>query len=539
MKRSVLLACLWCACTAVNLTKSVHIDDTAHLEIAEAILADPWHPMTLQVHWNRGMGPIHLLNQPHLFFYLLALVMLPPGPTVLWAHVLLSLFTLAAIAVFHGLLRRAGVNQGNAGACTAMMFLGPAFLPSQNLMVDVPLLALWVAFFGVLSAGQPDAGRDVRAGVLAGLSCLVKYTSVVLVALLALDVVRDRRRWLALLPALAILAAWSAFNLHDYGGVHLIERKVENAGLGPGAAAGAVAARALIWVVGLGGIAPFTVAFHRRARARWLTGRVWMGAAAFVVAFAVGGQLASSHGVGPFQPESVVVSVLRPVFFCNGVLVLALATSAARRGLGKGRGFGAQREAVWRAASWIAATTAFIVVLSPFVAVRHLLLCLPAFFVLLALDDEQRPSAGDWRLGVGLSAVLGLLVAVADFRHADVYRSHTRELAGQFQERRVLFTGHWGLQWYAKQVGFEHYEPGVTSMHAGDLLVVPTVVQHPPIAESEAARLTLLRTDVIEGGTLDVFRPMTELGGFYSLWQGLPWTLTGQPLEVFRLYEAR
>ena len=48
---------------AVNVTKPVHIDDTAYLEIAKAILHDPWHPLSQSINWGDTAAPIFEINQ--------------------------------------------------------------------------------------------------------------------------------------------------------------------------------------------------------------------------------------------------------------------------------------------------------------------------------------------------------------------------------------------------------------------------------------------------------------------------------------------
>lgn len=95
----------WLFVTAFNLTKAYHIDDTAHLETARAIQNDPLHPMSQTVNWIDTAEPIHKLNQPHLFFYLIALVVFLFGESEVILHLLLAIFSLLANRLF--LLNRA------------------------------------------------------------------------------------------------------------------------------------------------------------------------------------------------------------------------------------------------------------------------------------------------------------------------------------------------------------------------------------------------------------------------------------------------
>src|ERR1700746_2357057 len=68
----VWLLVLWACATAYNLLKPYHMDDTVHLEIARWISTHPLHPMSGLVYWDGIKKPIYQLNQPPLYFYLLA-----------------------------------------------------------------------------------------------------------------------------------------------------------------------------------------------------------------------------------------------------------------------------------------------------------------------------------------------------------------------------------------------------------------------------------------------------------------------------------
>src|SRR5579863_10327616 len=98
------LAAIWVVAAAFDLGKAVHLDDTAYLEIAQAIPADPLHPMSHLLNWGDSAAPIHDLNQPHLPFYLMALVLkLAPAHWPLVLHALWVLFSGAAIWLSYAL----------------------------------------------------------------------------------------------------------------------------------------------------------------------------------------------------------------------------------------------------------------------------------------------------------------------------------------------------------------------------------------------------------------------------------------------------
>ena len=148
---------------------------------------------------------------------------LAPGHVELALHVVWLLFSGLAIALFYGLAHKVEVPRPLTW--TAIFCLGPAFVPSQNLMVDVPLVALWLAFFYALIAHDTWGGL-LAAAFLAAAACLAKYSSLVLIPILGLAIARSQRTralTLLLIP-FGVLAAWSLFNWWDYGEIHILER---------------------------------------------------------------------------------------------------------------------------------------------------------------------------------------------------------------------------------------------------------------------------------------------------------------------------
>lgn len=144
-KTLAFLFLIWFGATVLNLTKSIHIDDTAYLEIVRHIVHAPLHPMSGFINWYESPQPIRTLLHPPLIPYLYALALFLFGESEIILHLVFSLFTLIAMVFFYLLAKF--IQPQFALLLTAMFALGPAFLPSQNLMTDVPMVALWIAFF--------------------------------------------------------------------------------------------------------------------------------------------------------------------------------------------------------------------------------------------------------------------------------------------------------------------------------------------------------------------------------------------------------
>lgn len=535
------LAGVWLVCTLINVGKAAHIDDAAHLEIARWIAAHPLHPMQGIVQWGEHAEPIHHLNQPHLFFYLLALVRVLFGPSLIAAQLLVSVFVALGIGAFHRMWTQLVGTRGSVLG-PALLFLGPAFIPGQNIMTDAPLLALWCAFAASLvSARGGHVARGLwLAGIFAALACLVKYTSLVLLPVLALDIAlrgREGRRYLVVLAVpLAALAAWSGFNLIDYGGIHLLERPIATAHFSALEAIGITFGRGALWVVTLGATLPFSIALIPvlRADARWRRGG-WAGAVA-VVLLTMATQLVATQ-IEALTGEAILVSLMRSLAFVVGIAAFVLFGGAMQS---RKDASPDDARAILVLGALLVITTLFVVVLSPFVAVRHVLLVLPLWMPLVArthLDALSAPSTRRFVLaGSLLTVLLGVLLGISDRRWAERYRS-VAEAQGS-HGARTYFVGHWGWQWHAAEAGLVPYEPEVSVLAVGDRLVRPRLVDQPAIIESDRTRLQLQETLAEPATPLDFLRTTTERPGYYAVWQGLPYTVSLAPSEVFEVYEV-
>lgn len=519
------LLAIWLVLTALNLTKAVHIDDTAYLETAQHILTDPWHPMTGLVNWSGTRTPIHEINQPLLFSYLLAALMAAFGESDVVLHSLVPAFSLLAVIFFY--LAAARITPRHALVYTALFALGPVFVPGQNVMMDVPMAAFWcVVLWAMLRDAPERRGRLYLIAALAvSAASLTKYTSLVLVPVFFFVVIQ-RRHWRFLwAPALpvAALVLWSVFNYLDYGGLHLFERR-----------AGVID---LPWrvpelVVMLGAVAPFTPAFVpalARRRIGWLllAGSVVGGLVSLLLPLPAASEPCSRGGY----------AVLRALFVANGLLLIALCVDA---------GLGAIRRPERRARGLmlillLVTVTAFVAALSPFMAARHLLVVVALALLLLA-DGIEPAADGPWRaVGLVATIALGLTLGVSDWRYADVYRAAAARIDADLSrtgDRRgtVWFLGHWGWQWYAARAGMRQYDAATSRLRPGDVLVVPSYVQREGLRPGQERQLEpQARVLAIDSDELTFVRTGWPCAGYYALalTDAVPWTVSEMPLERF------
>lgn len=528
----VWLLVLWVIVTAYNLLKPYHIDDTVHLEIARWISTHPLHPMSGLVYWDGVEKPIYQLNQPPLYFYLLAFWGGVFGYSEVAMHALQSLASLCCVLLFHRLAR---VFVGPLALwATAMLVLGPAFIVEQNLMVDVPLLATWLAFFNPLIRDIGSPYQNWRYG-LAALTCatalLIKYSSLVLLVILCLSLLLERRRaqaWTLLIP-LTALAAWSLFNLMDYGGVHIAARD-----------AGYIDSwllqlqEAVAWILALGALTPLGLIAVIQSRKELIRaegaiyGVVSVGFAAMILVVAWG--VLSSWWSD---------RLLWVVFFANGALIyLALIPDALDLAFGRpwrpqvARAFGPRIYLML----WVLGTTAFYVRFAHFIAARHVLLILPALTLLLVSRWRGSLTWQSRHFCLALTMIVSAGLCLSDWRFAEFYKLEAAKLAQSFSTtRNVWASGQWGWQWYATQNGFREVDAQSSHLRPGDYLVVADDIDNKRLKAPPPMRL--VHTDT-QGSSLLNLLCTGRHARFYALYYKVgPWSLSRDCLNHLSVFQ--
>jgi hypothetical protein len=542
------LLAIWLFATAWNWDKAFHIDDTAHLDIARWIAAHPLHPMSGMLNWSGVVEPIHRTNQPHLYFYLMAAWAGVLGWGEHAMHALQALFALAAILAFHRLVRRLVPDQ--ALLLTALLALGPGFVVNQNTMVEIPQAAMWIGCYAALIArrGPPTAARYLLAAGLASAALLTKYTAILLLPALLLDAglrgtmpIRRRLGLLAIaaLP-LVVLAGWSLFNWIDYGGVHILQRDVATGG----DRWRQMTERGVTWLLCLGVVAPFAALFAAAAlRATWwrtALGRTALGPTARLAPLAFAGLaalvlLAAAFLAGLVGERSAALG-LKAVALLIGVVMAALAAVASVAAITRAGDRDARLDAVllgyW---GWSAA--AFVILLAPFMATRHVLVSLPPFLLLATMLLAPWFTRRLAMAGVAATMALTAALGSADNWYAGAYRDAARQVRAALPaDATVWFTGHWGWQWYAEQAGMRPLALSDPQFGPGDF-VVERSRQDPPAVPSGLSLQEQSRLPITPPCCAPYL--VTEAAGFYesSPWH-LPWSLSRKPIEEIVVYRV-
>jgi len=495
---SIVLAAL--LLTLLNAFQPLTIDDTVYYEYASHISQHPQDPYGFEIFWGERPQPaFEVLAAPLLPYWWAGALRLFGDRPVLWKLSLFPFALLLAASLYHLLALFA---RGLERPLLWLMILSPVVLPSFNLMLDVPALALSLASLSLfIGACQGDRwARAASAGLLAGLAMQTKQTSITTVAaLLAYGLVFARLRLglLAAAVAAAVFAGWELLMALQYGESHFLYARAVRAG---SLSLRGIGLLGLGFTSLLGGVAAVAVplGLFGLSAPRWLVaGAMLLVSLAFaVIPFFPAEPLPQLHmssrlGIAP--PEQFVFMALG----C-GVLLVAIAVFRCLLATGapwgkaagelaagaRGEDSSASRRIDLYLLGWLLIELLGCYAIWTFLASRHVFrLATVLLLVCGRLAAAKLSRGGDRRLlgwvvawGVGV----GLLFFAADLSDALARRDAVRRAADQLValgvdrgKESVWYLGHWSFQFYAESLGMKPVVPGSSRLEAGDWLVVP------------------------------------------------------------------
>ena len=551
-------AALWTLVQLPYLSGPFRIDDPYHIEVARQLQRAPTDPYGFHINWD---------GTSRSAFVTYASPPLVPAWLALWSsvfpqnevslHVAMLPFSLTALVVFGLLAKSFGVRPAIA---MALLACSPAFfLTSQVLMPDMPMLCLFLLAVTGARAYQRKRNTSVAMVAFVAAFCcpLAKYNGAVLVPVLislgfagwpggevasAKNEGNFPNRWdrirAGFPPGLvAILAApilslicWAGYSWVKYGAVHFLKMSAFQRGqahsLDP-----ANLTVGILGALGLGVVPLGLLGFLFRS-----TAPVWLAA------------IAGCSGIG-----AALLAVLSHYAFLS-VLMLAFSVFVSVYALGL-----VARSALWGAAGdrrlmplavWVLAGLAFQYGLM-FTAVRYVLYLAPPIIVLALRLSSWAPRRGRLAGVLGGSLLFVFALGFVDSRQASVYPAVVVEEIRPRLEKsggRFFFDGHWGLQYYATEIGGELIdELHPPSLRVGDLVLVAKMawpkLRYPPEAPGSDIVTTIL--------THASFGPLRTMScdaaaNFYSsvmadcpLPTWLPFGFSWEPAERFVLYSVQ
>lgn len=479
MGRRLAFAALALALTLANCFKPLVSDDPSYVQFARHVAAHPLDPYGFD--FDGAMPANQVLAPPVVLYWLAGCIRLCGEQPFLWKLGLLP-FCGLFVAVLHALGRR--FARGLELPLTAMLVLSPTFLPSVNLMLDVPAQALGLSAL-VLFLRAADRGSwwlAVLAGLTCGLACETKYTAFVIPAvILAHGCLNGRVRMALLTVALTtgVFVAWESFTAARYGQSHFLTAIAAR----PGSHQFNRKAQLILPFFGLtGGVAPFLIPAGWLALRR--SRRAVLGAMiAIPVAFGTiaGVPLLARLWTVPtpqFQSlvNAVAVGALGVLLW--GTLGAVIARLCERPALPRSWLGPVSRSHLFLVA-WLAFEVLGYFALSPFPAVRRVMgpVIVATLLVgrLASRTCRDRARAAQFRAAVAGAVVLGLTFFAIDLRDAHA-QQELAERAVAWALGSAPASGVWvyagcGLRFYAERSGARALSAPSCRPAVGDLVV--------------------------------------------------------------------
>lgn len=473
--------------TAANGVKPVMIDDTAYLAYARHIAANPLDPYGFRVFWYDVPQPAMEVLAPPVVPYWLALGINLFGETPvilkLWLFPFVWLFAWAV----RDLLQR--FARGTETRLLPMLMLSPAVLPTVNLMLDVPALALGLTAVVLFTraADRRSWRLAVVAGLVAALAMQTKYTMLLIPPVIGWYGLMHRRvGWAtaSVLTATTGFIGWELCLVAEYGQSHFVYHagSRQHAGMTVALAEKVALAPALVGHlgclgIGVGLVAGFALGVSRRVLG--VLGGVW----AFGVTLVVLLPYRWTVLVPAAPPDKPATTAVMVFWQLSGVLVLA-----GFVGCGFLLGWRPGKRIRLRTnpdllflLGWLLIELAGYFVLTPFGAARRVigLVVVGGLLAGRALSRVERLRPGyplpGWVPLLGI--VAGVLVAVIDTLDAfpeQVLAERAAFVAAELAPGvTIWYAGHWGFQFYCERAGMRAVVPGESILKPGDVLVLP------------------------------------------------------------------
>lgn len=466
--------------TLANVAKPVTVDDTAYLLFARHISENPTDPYGFTIFWWAQPDPAMEVLCPPVVPYWLALGVGLFGEHVGLLKVWLFPFVFLLAWALNALLVR--FARGAERLTLPVLMLSPAVLPTVNLMLDVPAVALGLVSVELFIRGTERRSWPLAAlaGCVAGLAMQTKYSAFVAPAVIAWYGLTHRRFGSAALAAgvcVAVFAGWELLLVSKYGQSHFafhagasgsggfrkfVEEKLDL--LPP-----------LAGYLGCLAAAPGLLALSAlRVPRAWLAGLTLVWCAGFVLVATF------PRSWTMIAPDVSAVSAYWSVSGLVWFVAVACGACALLFRVWKGLSVRANPETVFLV-GWLAIEVVAALGLTPFSAARRVI-GVSLVMGLVAARGVSRLSRAaparqvpNWVAAVGIGA--GVLVGATDVWDAHPEKLCAEEAALQTRARdpgaAVWYVGHWGFQYYCERAGMRPLIAGVTVAREGDLLVIP------------------------------------------------------------------
>ncbi|MCU1268060.1 MAG: hypothetical protein JWM21_4378 [Acidobacteria bacterium] len=549
--RSLLLLAL--LFTLLNAFKPLCIDDALYYYHAEQLAFHPLEPYRFRIFWNDRPEPAVQNLAPVMmpYWWAIALRLVGDRP-FLWKLWLLP-YALILVFSLHALLRRFVADFELT--LTWMIIISPVFLPSFNLMLDVPVAALILCSIAVFlrAADQNSLPLATMAGLMGGIAAQTKYNGLVVVPVILLYAILARKLRLGIVAAFAValtFLSWEGFifwragrshflaQSHVYGSVNLMAKYI-------------YLAWPLVTITGAVGPATTVLALVvLRASKRTI---VIVGAVLclgyFLIAFIPGSYQVLARDARTGEPRLTLAWLIFSVYgVFFGTVFGAVLWRLTR--LSKGVATLIRRRKRFQAelflAGWLLIEIVAYFGFSPIPAVRRFLGLLVVTTLIigrLAVRTCRTPQRRSLVRRVAFAGMpLALLFYAVDFHDAQVEKTAAETAAKTISEfdrhspnthPTTWYVARWGFQFYAERAGMKPIYPDESKFQPGDWLALSDGPANTKAVTEHISHYRLEPVTTLEFGDR---LPLGTMLGYYST--GIPIHHQEGPRRVVKIYRV-
>ncbi|MBN2383544.1 glycosyltransferase family 39 protein [bacterium] len=436
------------------LGQPLSIDDPFTVWLGRAIEQMPLRPYLAESYWyDEPASLFEDFRNPPLVGYYSYLVRSLAGETEYAFHMLFLPFSVLCAWGLYSFSR--GFVRTPLSVTIIFLSIPTVMIQSHHIMPDMMCLSLFLAGLSLFRLGcdQNRPGLLGLAGLCGGLCSLAKYQGLLWLIVICLYVyylkpsVRFRRWGLAPLIALVCQAVWMIDSLLVYGRWHLWE----SCRLG-GPDLQSILVKTAVLICHSGGNLLCLLVLVRASWGRLL-------GTSLVLTVVSTALLANFYEI-----ESVRELVMPVIFLFSGLIILTccLIFSIAE----KATAISGQTEGLAKfLKAWIILGMVSTVVSTPFMASRFLLLWF-APIILLLFKQLRFGESGRWsvpsvRIALIGTVLLGTLISISAYHFSQSGKTLANMVIRDLNGQKVIFTGHWGFQYYLTEAGFSPYWSGL------------------------------------------------------------------------------
>lgn len=521
------MAGYWLVLCLPFLGKPFHVDEPFFLAVADQILRDPFNPLAFQFNWYEQSVPMaEINNTPPLFYYLLAALRGLSGERE-WLLRLLYL-PVSALAA-GGLYALAGRFLINPFWPVLILISTPAYFLSMSPLYPEVLAAAF-GFWGLFRVVSGTDGHDptkIRQGLLLlGLAILCKYSAIALLAPAAAYLLAKGHSWRRTFPVMALgLAPLALYLAWDAKGQNTVLQSAWDVTFDRFPASwsdGAHKIRAFLAFIGGGGVVtilwPLWLARHKK---------IWLGAGLILCG------ILFSTWIDTARVPVIWERGLGSLMALGALLSFALLLSKTTL----------KRADRWFWTAWALSCAVLQVGVYWSVLSRVTTLILPAliFPLAAALEREHADSIKPriYKTSLALTGALSLCLGLVDLQFARAQKDFSGKIEREYlaADKKVWFTGHWGLQYYLERAGAKALDVKLGAWEAvksGEIVIVPRANSNIIYPLTPRADVELKPYMVGCPIPLRLIRLWSGQAAFYSsVWGFLPYAPSTEALEEF------